>query len=321
MTSKRMYGTIAERFAYLLKDEFADVRSAAHRLGATGARSDLVIEREDLRLSSGAAVSAIRWGEKPPRYLLLHGGGLNAHAWDQVAFGLGQPLAAPDLPGHGHSSWRQGADYQPSVLADTLLEWMSESCPEPIHVVGQSLGGLTALELADRAGARVHSVTMVDITPGRTGQSRASRSIQEFIGAAKEFHSYEELAAHAERTGVASGGPSLERGLIHNSRVTSDGRVVFRHHFASPPAGGFAEYDIRPLWDVLERLAQPVQLVIGSRGIVDEDQIKEFVRRRPDAPVTTLEAGHNVHRDAPDELVQTIVTFSRPERSADRQRP
>ncbi len=292
-----------------MRDEFADVPQQRRQFGAANGTS-LAVAREKQGLVDGSTVSAIRWREGPAQFILLHGGGLNAHSWDSVAITMGQPIIVPDLPGHGHSSWRNDFDYRPPSLAKALLSWMENACPEPVHVVGQSLGGLAAVELAALAGDRVRSVTVVDITPGRSAESTGGRNIRHFVEGAKRFDTYDDLIEHALSSGIGTNRRTLERGLIHNTRVTMDGRIMFRHHFASAPEGALVPYDIVPIWATIQGLSQPVQLVRGSRGIVDGPQVEEFLRRRPGAPVAVLEAGHNVQRDAPVELAHVITDFA-----------
>ena len=127
---------------------------------------------------------------------------------------------------------------------------------------------------------------------------------------AQAYNTYEELVDHAVRTATGSGRAGLERGILHNTRVREDGNVVFRHHFASPPPQGPAPYDPTLLWDTIAALPVPVQLVHSTTGIVDDDQIAELPHRRPDARVVTLDAGHNVQRDAPRALADAIAAFA-----------
>ena len=73
--------------------------------------------------------------------MFLHGGGQNAHTWDTVIVGLGEPALAVDLPGHGHSGWRADGDYSPqnnaAALAPVLRELASGCRPRGGHVVGR----------------------------------------------------------------------------------------------------------------------------------------------------------------------------------------
>ena len=74
-------------------------------------------------------ISALQWGEESPRVVFLHGGGQNAHTWDTVIVGLGVPALAVDLPGHGHSAWREDGDYSPQNNAAAIKPVMASfSC-------------------------------------------------------------------------------------------------------------------------------------------------------------------------------------------------
>jgi pimeloyl-ACP methyl ester carboxylesterase len=98
-------------------------------------------------------LAGLRWGEGGPRILALHG-------WEGRASqfrGLGERLAARgyqlialDAPAHGRSP---GAEANPVVFADALVEAASEL--GPLHgVVGHSMGG-AAILLAQSRGLRV----------------------------------------------------------------------------------------------------------------------------------------------------------------------
>lgn len=93
--------------------EFRYLPAQAEALGVPVPR----VERQELTLPDGRTLSALRFGDDPPRVTLLHGAGLNAHTWDTTALALGLPLLAIDLAGHGDSSWRDDADYTAHPLA------------------------------------------------------------------------------------------------------------------------------------------------------------------------------------------------------------
>src|SRR5690606_23782716 len=102
------------------------------------------VRRVEVAVSDGRNVSALVWGEAEPQLVLIHGGAQNAHTWDTVALALGVPLVAIDLPGHGHSDWRDDGRYLPDVMAADVAIAVEELAPNAKAVVGMSLGGLTA---------------------------------------------------------------------------------------------------------------------------------------------------------------------------------
>src|SRR4051812_50049083 len=96
-------------------DEFAWLPENAAEAGVPPERL-LPVRRVGTATAHGR-LSALRWGDGPPELVLLHGGGQNAHTWDTVLAALGVPALAVDLPGHGHSDWRDDRDYAPRTNA------------------------------------------------------------------------------------------------------------------------------------------------------------------------------------------------------------
>jgi esterase len=105
-----------------------------------------------------------RAGQGPP-VVLLHGlfgaggnlGGL-ARAL-QADFGV----FSVDLPNHGRSQWLRAPDLP--GMANTLKQWMDGEELSQAHVLGHSLGGKVAMQLALSHPQRVASLIVADIAP------------------------------------------------------------------------------------------------------------------------------------------------------------
>lgn len=85
-----------------------------------------------------------------PTMVLVHGMGDHAGTWTRVVTPLGQRhrLLVPDLPGHGDSDPRTGPIPFP-LLTQGLVALLDREAPgEAVTVVGNSMGGWVALELA-----------------------------------------------------------------------------------------------------------------------------------------------------------------------------
>lgn len=108
------------------------------------------------------SVSVERFGQGQD-LVLLHGWGMNGAVWH----GIAQQLAAHyrlhlvDLPGFGNSPLYEGSDYSLPWLAEQVATVLPEKC----HLLGWSLGGLVASQLALTRPERLHSLITVASSP------------------------------------------------------------------------------------------------------------------------------------------------------------
>lgn len=294
-----------------MTDEFALLGDAARAVGAAG-------PLPSVRRASAGGVSGLVWGAAPG-LTFLHGAALNAHTWDATVLRLGRPALALDLPGHGESDWREDFDYAPRTTAPAVvaaIEGLAAGSGAgerpavlPQVLVGQSLGGLTALAVAELRPDLVRALVLVDVSPGVREQD--VQQVRSFLAGPLVFESRAQVAELAVAAGIAEPGPALDQGVLFNTRVRDDGSVVFKHHFGSPPAGaaGPAPVDHASLWPVLETATAPVLLVRATNGYLPDDVVAEFARRVPHARIVDVDSVHNVQEQRPVELAAAIEEF------------
>ena len=276
--------------------------------------------------TSGAesrSVSALVWGDAEPQLVFVHGGAQNAHTWDTVALALGVPLLAVDLPGHGHSGWRDDGAYTPPNLADDVAVAVRQLAPNAKAIVGMSLGGLTSLELAHRHPELVRRLVLVDITPGVNQQK--AKAVIDFVDGPQTFARFDDLLARTIEHNPTRSESSLRRGILHNAHQTADGAWQWnydrrsharsREEDAAPTEQGAetaAAIAHAPLWDHLGELTCPIMLVRGSVSpVVDDDDVVEARRRQPTLRVEVVDgAGHSIQGDRPVELAALIREFT-----------
>ncbi len=275
-----------------------------------------VVRRTAVEVEPGRSVSALQWGRGEPEIVLVHGGAQNAHTWDTVAMALDRPLVAVDLPGHGHSDWRDDGAYDPVTLAADLAEALTTLAPIPPLVVGMSLGGLTSLVLAARYPELVRSLVLVDITPGVNREK--AKAVIDFVDGPQSFASFDELLTRTMEHNPTRSESSLRRGILHNARQLDDGSWQWRYdrrgHARTRDGddhGAPADEpstSASPLWDDLAALECPVLLVQGGTSpVVDDDDVAEARRRLPDLEHVVVDgAGHSVQGDRPIELAELI---------------
>lgn len=278
---------------------------------ALGASPNPQVERKTHVLADGRAISFLKWGSDEPRLVLVHGGSQNAHTWDTVALGLGESLIAVDLPGHGHSDWRDDAAYSPASMAADLAHLVAMHAPSAEVVVGMSLGGLTSLALAGHAPHLVRKLALVDITPGVTGAK--AKAVLDFVNGPQAFASFDDLLQRTIEHNPTRTVASLRRGILHNAKQLEDGSWQWRydrrsHVRESQGSDPVASDALAALWDIVSGLGCPLTLLRGSLSpVVDDADVAELLRRRPDAAVVVVEgAGHSIQGDRPVELTTLL---------------
>lgn len=298
------YGDVVATIEY---DEFGLFHENAEEAGLPF-DAPPVVERVSLEVAPGQRLSALRWGTEPPELVLLHGGGQNAHTWDTVALALQRPLLAIDLPGHGHSDWRDDHAYFPVENARAVAVMIRELAPDAAAVVGMSLGGLTALVLASDAPELVRKLVLVDVTPG-VNRDKASAVIS-FIAGPESFASFDEILDRTVTFNPTRSVSSLRRGILHNAAERPDGTWAWRYERFDIPEG-MEMPDFGGLWDAADAVAMPLLLVRGADSpVVGDEDVAELTRRVPHARVVVVEgAGHSVQGDRPLELAALIDEF------------
>ena len=292
-------------------NEFSLLAENAAELGLDFAAPQ--ITRYSTPVGEDQQVSAIQWGLASPSFVLLHGGGQNAHTWDTVLLALGRDALAIDLPGHGHSDWRSDHDYSGQTNAAAVAEVLARRATTPVSLVGMSLGGLTALSLTSRFPDLVKRLLLVDVTPQsltRHGElTPAQRGSVALTSGPATFASFDAILAATVAASPHRSRSSLRRGVLHNAKELADGSWGWRYdmrrmtspEMASPRVG----------WDEWAGIRAPVTLVRGANsGFVHDDDVQEMRRLNPDLMVHVVAvSGHSVQSDQPLQLVELLREF------------
>ena len=273
-----------------------------------------VVSRIAIQLGDDRTLSALKWGVDEPEILFVHGSAQNAHTWDTVILAMGISAIAIDMPGHGYSSWRKDGNYEPSVLARDVATAIETWAPRAKLIVGMSLGGLTTVALAGMRPGLASKVVVVDITPGVN--SEKSKAITDFVNGPQSFASFEELLKRTIEHNPTRSESSLRRGILHNAKQLEDGSWQWRYDRSTHPSkeDSAKRLDrISALWSVIESLKSSMTLVRGGISpVVDDADIAELLRRKPDAEVLVIDgAGHSVQGDKPVELASALTRMLR----------
>jgi pimeloyl-ACP methyl ester carboxylesterase len=111
---------------------------------------------------NGISTAVIEGGKGAP-LVLLHGAGSFAAAWLRVLPELVQShrVIAPDLPGHGESTFWAGAPDR-ALLSGWVDDLIDCTCEEAPMLVGQTLGGAIAAGYAGEHSERLAALVLAD---------------------------------------------------------------------------------------------------------------------------------------------------------------
>ena len=208
--------------------------------------------------------------------VLLHGGGPGASAWSNFGPNIGVlarsfHTLAVDQPGFGRSAGPVGKAQYFTQSADALAGLLDELGLAKVHLIGNSLGGGTAVRFGLRHPDRVGA--MVLMAPGGLALNVFAPDPTEGIKRLYDF--------------AAPPGPSKEklaaflRTLVHDRSLVTDELVDERFAAASDPAAlramaamgatfsDPATYEDGMLWREAHRLRHRVLLVWGREDRVN----------------------------------------------------
>jgi pimeloyl-ACP methyl ester carboxylesterase len=256
----------------------------------------------------GARLACRDFGGHGPSVLLLHGLAGHAEEWAQTASWLTARcrVVAPDARGHGRSE-RYPADVsRAAVVADAAFV-LEQLGLRPAVVVGQSLGGLTALSLAARRPDLVRGLVLVDASP--SGGEGVEEAVGAIACALREWPaSFESRSdAHAffvERFGAGLAAQAWTSGL---ERAQNRWQPRFD---ADVMAQTLRAAICAPSWDEWESIECPALVVRAGDGIVAHETVGEMTERLPGAQLVEITgAAHDLHLDRPDEWRRALTAF------------
>jgi pimeloyl-ACP methyl ester carboxylesterase len=256
----------------------------------------------------GVRLACRDFGGQGPSVLLLHGLAGHADEWAQTASWLTARcrVVALDARGHGRSERFPKDVSRDAVVADAAFV-VEQLNLRPVVVVGQSIGGLTALSLAALRPELVRGLVLVDASPsGGEGVEEAvgaiARALREWPAS---FASRDDAQAFfAERFGSGLAAEAWTSGL---ERVEDGWRPRFD---VEVMAQTLREAISVPSWDEWDSITCPTLVVRAGNGMVDRETANEIIERLPTAQLVEIDhAAHDLHLDRPDEWRDVLIRF------------
>jgi len=234
-------------------------------------------------------------GGAGPNLLFLHGSG-GASTWTPFMQDLSERfhLIVPEHPGFGGSdspSWLKGV----SDLAYFYLDFLEAQGLDDVHLVGNSLGGWIALEIAVRNAVRLRTLSL--ISPG--GLYLEGSPVGDIFGwqmkdFARNIFVNADFAANYEKQVAA-----MDPAILKKNNTTLE--KIARSPLLCNP-------QLAP-W--LHRVKRPTLLLWGDRDkVFPVAHATEFLKLIPQAKMNVIsECGHLPHVEKRAVVVESIFDF------------
>jgi pimeloyl-ACP methyl ester carboxylesterase len=248
-----------------------------------------------------------------PTILMLHGGGQNRFSWKntgQVLADEGFHVVALDSRGHGDSDRAPDADYDVETLTADVMNVL-DAIDRPVMLIGASMGGLTGILVADRAGPdKVTRLVLVDVVP--RFEKKGSARIRDFMSS--HIHGFSSLQEAADAVAAYlphRTKPRSPEGLKKNLRLR-DGRWYWHWDpaFMTKP-GDDPQLRTEKFEHAAAILTIPVLLIRGKLSdVVSPEGVRHFLATVPNAELVELtDAGHTAAGDDNDAFSDVVVRF------------
>jgi non-heme chloroperoxidase len=233
--------------------------------------------------------------------LLLHGATDSRRSWDPVLPYLPRSILAIALSqrGHGNSEQRPGAGYRIEDMADDAAALMDALELGPAIVVGHSMGGWVAQQLAIEYPERVRGVLL----EAAFGSARENADVADFV---EELASLTEIPVELARDFQASTiANPLAPGWLDTVVAES---MKLPAWLWSELFAGFLETDLIARLGSIEA---PTLLVWGDRdeyiSRADQDRLLAAL---PNSLLEVYEGvGHAVHWEVPQRFAAELIAF------------
>jgi len=245
---------------------------------------------------NGTAIRLMRGGrEGAPPLVFLHGAGGHT-GWMSFLDRLAEDFAvfAPEHPGFGQSDDPPWLD-DVGDLAYFYLDFLAALGLRDVHLVGTSLGGWIAAELAVRNDTRLKSLALV----GAVGITANGKPIDDIFRISVE-ENLRRFYADSERAARRLGDMAKIDAMLYAKNRSTVTRLAYNPRFHNP---GLAKW--------LHRISVPTLLIYGDKdGLVPPAFGEAYQAAIPGSRFVILkDAGHAPFDEQREAFLQTLGDF------------
>ncbi len=266
------------------------------------------------------------WGNADaPPLLLVHGGRDHCRNWDWVAQELCKDwhVIAPDLRGHGDSSWSADGNYETGAFVYDLAQLIHQLDLAPVTIVAHSMGGNISLRYTGLYPENVRRLVAIEGL-GPSPEMLAKRQETSFAdhwrqwisdkrNAAgrlpKRYATIEDAYARMKAENTYLNDEQARHLTIHGVNRNEDGTWSwkFDNHLNVWNVFHMPEADIHALWGAI---TCPTLLLYGANSWASNPERDGRIKHFNTAHVVEYEnAGHWLHHDQFDRFMAELRDF------------
>ncbi len=248
-----------------------------------------------------------------PVLLMLHGFAVDKDNWLRFARHFKDyRVIAPDLPGHGESSYNPQLTYDFAAQAGWLAEFVDAlRLTQPVHILGNSMGGGIALLYSAAHPQQVASITLIDAAGVYPPQLSEFQQIIDNGGrnplVVKTAEDYDALRnfAMVQQPFLPWPAPAvLARRAMARNAINTD---IFADIHTVAEAARHNDDNLR----LLEQIQQPVLILWGEQDrVLDVSSVGVFEQHLAHSQSHIFaHVGHAPMLEVPDDSAEVVRTF------------
>jgi pimeloyl-ACP methyl ester carboxylesterase len=262
----------------------------------------------------GVSVHYVEAGKGPP-LLFLHGLGGSWKDWSATlpAFAAVYQVMAVDFPGFGDSDQPE-VRYSVEWLTDVMEKFIQERKLEGVNLVGHSMGGLVALNLAARPNSRVKKLIIADaVGIGDKSEFISYAMTKKILGPETRWESFEGFLRDEFRGMVESfvkgQKPKTARDFFES---VPKNPITGNRFLPMTPSvqmtASIIDFDVRPK---LASIRQPTLILWGAKDHVAPPQDASLLKKeiRQSQLLLFPDSGHSPMAEHPSLFNQELRKF------------
>ena len=252
---------------------------------------------------NGARLYYLDRGQGPP-LLLIHGLGATHADWNgQIEFfSRSFRVIAPDLRGHGDSD--DAAPYSLERFATDLLRLVEQLNFGSYAIVGHSMGGAVAMQMAILRPDRIAKLVLTNTLPSFVPTTWPQKRMHWYRLLMIRIFGLQKLSEAVAKNMF----PGADQKALREQNAANNGKISKQVYLASLKSlTGWSVQD-KLLW-----LRMPTLILAAQNDYFDPTQAQVFADSLPDGRCLVFEgAHHGLPMERPDEFNRAVLEFLLP---------